>query len=269
MSCWGSLGRLTTTFVWVHRSARTCGGGDLPRYVEWCRYAARVWHRTAGSLCLDGCVRRFSCGAVYPASQQWVQLQWPESYREGELTLREESITLKDLLPVVLACAAWGWRWRRSAVVVHCDNMGAVAAVNSGYSRIPGIMHLLRCLFFIWAHFELTVWAVHIPGKLNTLGDAVSRNNLSYFFSQMQGATNIRWASFGRTELSERRNAEKVRVRDRPALAILIALSGVAVAPTPEIEEWSGLNRSRRRNDVSPCPFLLVRWEPFARATSV
>ena len=74
---------------------------------------------------------------------------------------------------------------------------------------------------------------------------------------------NIRRASFGRTELSERR---KVHVRECP---ILIALSGVAVAPTPEIEEWSGLNGSRRRNDVSPCPFLLVRWEPFARATSV
>ena len=89
----------------------------------------------------------------------------------------------------------------------------------------------------------------------------------------------------------------KVRVRERPACAILIALSGVAVAPTPvaptelserriaervcvqkrpalawanpEIEEWIGLNGNRRRNDVSPCPFLLVRWEPFTRATSV
>jgi hypothetical protein len=29
-------------------------------------------------------------------------------------------------------------------VVVHCDNAGAVAAVNSGYSRVP---HLLQCLF--------------------------------------------------------------------------------------------------------------------------
>ena len=65
------------------------------------------------------------------------------------------------------------------------------------------------------------------------------------------------------------RGAEKVRVRERPACAILIALNGVAVAPALEIEEWSGLNGSRRRNDVSPCLFLLVRWEPFTRATSV
>ena len=115
--------------------------------------AHHVWTDVSGG---------FGCGAVYPAFQQWVQLQWPESYREGELTLQEQSITHKELLPVVLACAVWGWHWRRSAVMVHCNNTGAVAAVNSGYSRIPGIMRL--CLFFIRAHFELTVLAVHIPG---------------------------------------------------------------------------------------------------------
>ena len=33
-------------------------------------------------------------------------------------------------------------------MVCHCDNLGAVAAINSGYSRI----NLLICLFFIRAH---------------------------------------------------------------------------------------------------------------------
>ena len=30
--------------------------------------------------------------------------------------------------------------------------------------------------------------------------------------------------------------------------------------------ERSKINGSRRRNYVSPCPFLLVKWEPFATA---
>ena len=51
-------------------------------------------------------------------------------------------------------------------------------------------MHLLRCLFFIRAYFELELWAVHIPGKENTLADAISRNDLLYFFSQVPGAAN-------------------------------------------------------------------------------
>ena len=60
-----------------------------------------VWTDASGS---------FGCGAVCPVSQQWVSLQWPHSYQDGELPLREESITLKELLPVVLACAIWGLR---------------------------------------------------------------------------------------------------------------------------------------------------------------
>ena len=56
--------------------------------------AHHVWTDASGG---------FGCEAVYSASQQWVPLQWPESNREGELTLREESITLTELLPVVHA----------------------------------------------------------------------------------------------------------------------------------------------------------------------
>ena len=73
---------------------------------------------------------------------------------------------------------------------VYCDNLGVVQLVNSGYSRVPQIMHLLRCLFFIRAYFELELWAVHIPGKENTLADAISHNDLLYFFSQVPGAAN-------------------------------------------------------------------------------
>ena len=124
----------------------------------------------------------FGC---YPFSQL------PHSYREGEMPLREESLMLKELLPVVLVCTVWGRQWQRS---VHCNNMGAVAVVNSGYSHVPRIMHLMRCLFFIRTHFEITLWVVHIPGKLNALADAISRNNLLYLFSQVQGAASGRLA---------------------------------------------------------------------------
>ena len=42
-----------------------------------------------------------------------------------------------ELLPIVMACVIWGPRWRQSAVTAQCDNEGAVAVVNSGYSRVP------------------------------------------------------------------------------------------------------------------------------------
>ena len=98
------------------------------------------------------------------------------------------SIFLQELLPIVLACAMWGQAWRGSLVVIHCDNTRAVAVVSSGYSKVPQIMHLLRCLFFICAHYSLSVRAVHVPGVENSWADAISRNLLSNFFSQVLGA---------------------------------------------------------------------------------
>ena len=133
---------------------------------------------------------QFGCGALWHS--RWLLLQWPLGFREGELNLREASITLKEVLPVILACAVWGPEWRGSAVVVHCDNLGAVDIINSGYSRVPQIMHLLRCLFFIRALFRFSLHAVHIPGKENSLADAISRNNLSFLFSQIPEAISSR-----------------------------------------------------------------------------
>ena len=127
----------------------------------------------------------FGCGAWWPAADSWLQLRWQQAYTKEWEALRNESITLKELLPVVLACSVWGPGWQGSTVTFHCDNMGAVAVINSGYSRIPQIMHLLRCLFFIRAYFQISVRAVHIPGQRNCIADAISRNNLDYFFSQV------------------------------------------------------------------------------------
>ena len=125
------------------------------------------------------------CGALDPVANQWLQLVWPEYEMVDELHLREQSITFKELIPVVLACAVWAKRLHGKRVIVHCDNLGAVELVNSGYSKVAQIMHLLRCLFFIRAQFQIEVWAVHVPGAENSLADAISRNNLSLLFTQI------------------------------------------------------------------------------------
>ena len=136
-----------------------------------------IWTDASGS---------YGCGAWDPASGEWIQLQWNAVNRQDEMA--EQSITAKELLPIVLACAVWGRRWVGQVVRVSCDNTGTVAVVNSGYSRSPQIMHLLRCLFFIRAHFQLEMWACHIPGVQNIIADAISRNNMSVFFSRPEAA---------------------------------------------------------------------------------
>jgi len=61
-------------------------------------------------------------------------------------------------------------------VIVNCDNTGAVAIANSGYSRAPCIMHLLQCLFYIRAIYQFSVQVVYIEGTDNTWADAISCN---------------------------------------------------------------------------------------------
>ena len=66
---------------------------------------------------------------------------------------------------------------------VRSDNVSAVAAINNQTSSVKEMAHLLRCLAFIAARFQLRIIASHVPGHLNTIADALSRNNIANFFS--------------------------------------------------------------------------------------
>ena len=51
---------------------------------------------------------------------------------------------------------------RGGQVVVHCDNSVVVAAVNNKSYKEKYVMQLLRMLFFIEAHHQVRISAVHI-----------------------------------------------------------------------------------------------------------
>jgi len=87
----------------------------------------------------------------YGASDGCKLRSWSDVYKADPKVEEEDGITLKELLPIILACAIWRPHWHQSSALIHCDNEGTVAVVNSGYSRVEKVMHLLRCLFFIRA----------------------------------------------------------------------------------------------------------------------
>ena len=86
------------------------------------------------------------------------QLLWPSSWTALHLTV-------KELAPIVMACAVWGKRWQGRSIRCICDNAAVVSIINSGSSRDATVMHLMRCLFFFQAVFSLSIHAVHLPGK--------------------------------------------------------------------------------------------------------
>ena len=116
----------------------------------------------------------WGCGAYH--NQRWFQLQWTQSTINWH-------ITSKELLPIVVAAAIWGSRWAGKTIKALCDNMAVVHILRSHHSKDPTVMHLVRCLSLIEATYDFTIVSEHLPGKHNSLADALSRDNLAYFLS--------------------------------------------------------------------------------------
>ena len=97
----------------------------------------------------------------------------------------------KELVPVVLSCAVWAPLLAKKNVLLQCDNLSLVTAINKGSAKAPIVMHLLRCLWFFCAYFNITLTASHIPGVANTLADQLSRNHMVEFFKSCHDASTL------------------------------------------------------------------------------
>ena len=127
--------------------------------------------------------RTWACGTV--CGQEWFQLSW-----DGKL--EHSHISIEELTPIVNAVELWGKKWQGKLLLVQSDNTATVAMVNIRTSHDTEAMHLIRCIIFILAKFQLKLSAVHIPGKENKLADALSNNNLSFFALYSQSQNTIR-----------------------------------------------------------------------------
>ena len=116
--------------------------------------------------------RSWGCGGFF--RDKWFQYAWTAEWLEI-------NIMTKELLPIVISCAVWGPTLQQKSLEVQCDNTGAVSAINKGSSKDKTAMHLLRCLWFFAALFQIRIIATHIPGIDNVAADMLSRNLLSEF----------------------------------------------------------------------------------------
>jgi len=101
------------------------------------------------------------------------------------LAIASEPIAAKELFPIIIATTVWGHHWRGCTVCCHCDNMAVVEVINRQAAKDALLSHLMRCLFFSSAHFDFDIVARHTPGAQNGAADALSRNKLPLFHTQM------------------------------------------------------------------------------------
>ena len=116
----------------------------------------------------------WGCGAFH--GNTWFQIQWRESWTQAH-------IAVKELVPIVVAIALWGHSLVGRHICCYCDNIAVVFTLNKGSAKDPQLMGLLRALIFFCAVWGISLSAQHIARILNESADALSRNNLSLFFS--------------------------------------------------------------------------------------
>ena len=66
-------------------------------------------------------------------------------------------------------------------MLLHCDNKADVDMVTGLSAKKPKSCFLLRELHTLMVQFGFLLRAVHRPGALNTLADALSRNDVDTF----------------------------------------------------------------------------------------
>lgn len=108
-----------------------------------------------------------------------MKLQWPPK-------LEDLSIAVKELIPVVLAAVIFGSQWTGKVSQFKVDNAAVVHIIGATYTQNSHIMHLVGLLVFC-ASYLYNFWfkVSHIPGVANTAADALLRNNIDEFFSQV------------------------------------------------------------------------------------
>ena len=124
----------------------------------------------------------WGCGAVF--GTQWMQMAWSMEWFRKD-------IMAKELVPIVLSCAVWGPLLSGTRVEFKWDNSSVVDSVNKGSSKEPTVMHLLRCLWFFSAYFDIKITASHIPGTLNTAADKLSTNQSREFLQSNPNTSRV------------------------------------------------------------------------------
>ena len=93
----------------------------------------------------------------------------------------------KELAPMVIHCVVWGPTLRGNMFYFNVTIINSlVSCISKGYSKDPSVMHLLRCLWFFVAFFDiklnLYIFAEDIARVTNCVADMLSRNNVINFF---------------------------------------------------------------------------------------
>ena len=95
------------------------------------------------------------------------------------------SINALEILAVTVAVRLWGHAYAGQKILIYCDNVQAVSAINTGRTREELVGSCARQLWLEVAQYGFQLKAVHLPGVENRLADSLSRWHLSSSYESL------------------------------------------------------------------------------------
>jgi hypothetical protein len=117
---------------------------------------------------------------------RWFSERWPLDL--PTITDNVISMAFRELYPIVVAAILWGPEWSTQRILFHCDNMATVAIIRKGCSKAPDVMKLMRQLTWCSALHNFSIYAEFVPGSINVIADALSRQQIAKFHTMCPAA---------------------------------------------------------------------------------
>ena len=93
-------------------------------------------------------------------------------------------INYKEVLAIYFAAKQCATSWSGHHIVIHSDNMAAVAIINKDTCKNKVVMAFLRDLFRLSAICNFRITAKYIPGHKNIIADAISRLHDGFYLNR-------------------------------------------------------------------------------------
>ena len=118
------------------------------------------------SLNLHSDASKMACAATF--NDMWFTIAFPETWST-------KNIAYLEYFPILVALEIFGIKLANQHIIFWCDNRSVCDIINKQSSKDVDIMVLVRKMVMVIMQYNIRFKAIHVPGKLNHLPDALSR----------------------------------------------------------------------------------------------
>ena len=169
------LRRILDCIVKLNMASHKCKlDAEFKKDLDWwldymCKFNGVVYYREANSVVIhsDACNE----GAGVFVQGKWRYIHWKKDIPKADSL----HINNKEVLAAIVGVKHWAQELAGCDVTIVTDSTAAKGILNKGRSKNKYIMSQLRHLFWVITEFNIRLRAVHCPGVLNQIPDAISR----------------------------------------------------------------------------------------------